>query len=126
MWQLKKLSTNEILEGPKKLPENWGPIFGLHGFQEKLGDLAWLGEDYADTGWEEVEGTAPEDIQSSPADLAWEQAKALLRDSDWTMLSDVPMTVGEKADWTTYRAALRDIRSQESFPEKIVWPTKPE
>tara|TARA_R110002126_G_scaffold4598_1_gene24279 strand:- start:949 stop:1311 length:363 start_codon:yes stop_codon:yes gene_type:complete len=50
-WQLKKLSTNEALSEPSALPINWGPIFGLHGFVEKLGDLSWLGTAYADQGW---------------------------------------------------------------------------
>ena len=119
MWQLKKLSTNEIL------PKNWGPIFGMSGIKEKLGDLSWLGTGYDDMGWEEVGGIAPEDLQSSPAEKAWEQAKALLEDSDWTMLSDVPLTVGDKIDWTAYRQSLRNIRGQDNFPKNIVWPTKP-
>lgn len=50
-WQLKKLSTNQSLSEPGPLPVNWGPIFGLHGFSEKLGNLSWLGSDYEDKGW---------------------------------------------------------------------------
>jgi hypothetical protein len=125
LWQLKKLSTGEALNEPQKLPENWGPIFGLAGIQDKLGDLSWLGEAYADQGWVVV-GDAPADpAQSSEADLAWDKAKQLLRDSDWSMLSDVPMTAGDKILWIEYRKALREIRLQAGFPTDIQWPAKP-
>ena len=125
MWQLKKLSTGETLNAPQKLPENWGPIFGLHGFIDKLGDLSWLGEAYADQGWFVV-GEAPADLaQATATELAWEQAKQLLRDSDWSMLSDVPMTAGDKTLWIEYRRALREIRLHPEFPN-MPWPVRPE
>ena len=125
MWQLKKLSTGETLNAPQKLPENWGPIFGMAGFQDRLGDLSWLGDAYADQGWVVV-GTAPADpTQASAAELAWETAKKMLQESDWSMLSDVPMTAGNKALWIEYRRALREIRLQAGFPTVIQWPSKP-
>ena len=125
LWQLKKLSTGEALNEPQKLPENWGPIFGLAGIQDQLGDLSWLGEAYADQGWFVV-GEAPADpAQATEADLAWERAKSLLRDSDWSMLPDVPMLASEKNSWIEYRRALRDIRLQAGFPTDIQWPVKP-
>ena len=45
----------------------------------------------------------------------------LLRESDWMSSSDVTMS----DEWRTYRQALRDIPSQEGFPNDITWPTKP-
>jgi len=63
MWQLRKLSTNEALSEPGPLPNNWGPIFGLHGFQEKLGDLSWLGPSYADRGWVELTEAEEKSLQ---------------------------------------------------------------
>ena len=126
MWQLKKLSTGEALNEPQKLPENWGPIFGLHGFIEKLGDLSWLGEAYADQGWVIV-GEAPLDpVESTEAKLAWDRAKQMLRESDWAVLPDVPMTTGDKAQWIEYRRGLREIRLQPGFPNNIQWPKSPE
>ena len=126
LWQLKKLSTGEALNEPQKLPENWGPIFGLAGIQDQLGDLSWLGEAYADQGWVVVGEEPADPVQATKAELAWEQAKQLLRDSDWTMLSDVPMTAGNKALWIEYRRALREVRLQSGFPSNIQWPAKPE
>ena len=58
-----------------------------------------------------------------------EQAKAVradrtkrLADSDWTQLSDAPVT---GTAWATYRQALRDITSQAGFPWEITWPDAP-
>jgi hypothetical protein len=126
LWQLKKLSTGEALNEPQKLPENWGPIFGLAGIQDRIGDLSWLGEAYNDQGWiivgEEPAGSAA----PSPADVAWTDAKQRLKESDWSVLSDVPMTAGKRTEWIDYRRALRDIRTQPDFPTSITWPVKPE
>lgn len=126
LWQLKKLSTNEPLNEPGELPVNWGPIFGLAGIEEKLGDLSWLGDNFSDMGWVQVEGTSSSFTGSSEADLAWQKAKVLLQESDWSMLSDVPMLNEEKESWIAYRKALREIRMQPNFPTNIVWPIKPE
>ena len=126
LWQLKKLSTGEALNEPQKLPENWGPIFGLHGFIEKLGDLSWLGEAYADQGWVIVGDSLPDVAESTEAELAWDQAKQMLRESDWAVLPDVPMTTGNKAQWIEYRRGLREIRLQPGFPNNIQWPKAPE
>lgn len=125
MWQLKKLSSGEALNEPQKLPENWGPIFGMAGFQDRLGDLSWLGDAYADQGWVVVGEAPAEPAQSTEAELAWEKAKKLLQESDWSMLSDVPMTSENKASWVEYRRALREIRLQAGFPTDIQWPSKP-
>lgn len=125
LWQLKKISTNEPQNDPQRLPENWGPIFGLHGFEEQLGDLSWLGKEYEDLGWFVV-GEEEEAAVATAADLEWERAKQLLRDSDWSVLPDVPMTAGERDAWIIYRKALREIRLQPGFPTEIIWPSAPQ
>jgi len=33
----------------------------------------------------------------------------LLKDSDWTQFNDSPLSTSKKAEWATYRQALRDI-----------------
>tara|TARA_R110000765_G_C18811054_1_gene594701 strand:- start:368 stop:748 length:381 start_codon:yes stop_codon:yes gene_type:complete len=125
LWQLRKLSTNEALNEAGPLPSNWGPVFGMENIQDQLGDLAWLGEAYADQGWVQVENEETT-VSVSPAILAWEKAKDQLRQSDWAVLPDVSMTVAERQSWKDYRAELRDIRMQKGFPNSITWPTKPE
>jgi len=126
LWQLKKISTGESLNEPQRLPENWGPIFGMAGIQDKLGDLSWLGVSYTDQGWFIVGEDTDSHVALTPAELAWFDAKQLLKDSDWSMLSDVPMTAGNKTAWIEYRKALREIRLQPGFPTSINWPAKPE
>ena len=126
LWQLKKLSTGEALNEPQKLPTNWGPIFGLAGIQDRIGDLSWLGDAYNDQGWVIVGEETDTAVTRTPAELYWLDAKQLLKDSDWAVLSDVPMLAGKRTEWIDYRSALREIRSQPDFPTSITWPSKPE
>lgn len=48
-----------------------------------------------------------------------------LQKSDWTQLPDVPLTEQQKADWASYRQALREVTDQPD-PFNIVWPTPPQ
>ena len=125
LWQLKKLSTNEALNEAGPLPNNWGPIFGMAGVQDKLGDLSWLGEAYADQGWVQIEGELPVEETVDKATEVWELAQRKLRDCDWTMLPDAGLTVQQKEQWVAYRLALRNIRSSAGFPDNAVWPAVP-
>jgi len=45
----------------------------------------------------------------------------LLKETDFYALSDVPMS----SEMTAYRQALRDLPSQDGYPNNIIWPTKP-
>ena len=65
MWQLRKLSTNEALSEVGPLPINWGSIFGLHGFLDKIGDLSWLGPDYEDKGWVQLTEAEQHDLSKN-------------------------------------------------------------
>jgi len=98
----------------------------MEGVQDKLGDLSWLGEAYADQGWVEIEDTQNASVQPSEAFIVWGKAKELLRQSDWSVLSDVPMYNETRQEWIEYRKKLREIRSQDGFPENVVWPIIPE
>lgn len=53
---------------------------------------------------------------------------SILASTDWTHLSDNPLSPSKKAEWTTYRQSLRDIPS--NYPsatslDDITWPTVP-
>ena len=98
----------------------------MSGIIDRIGDLSWLGPDYEGQGWVVVGEAPPEPAQATEADLAWDRAKKLLAESDWSMLPDVPMTSGEKTSWIAYRKALREIRLQAGFPANINWPKKPD
>ena len=54
---------------------------------------------------------------------------ALLTESDWTQVNDSPLTDAKKAEWATYRQALRDLPSQYTDSDNIddvVFPTQPD
>lgn len=51
------------------------------------------------------------------------QRDALLAQSDWTQLPDVPLATKEA--WAIYRQALRDVTTQPD-PFSIVWPVRPD
>ena len=51
-----------------------------------------------------------------------------LTSSDWTQMSDSPLSTAKKAEWATYRQTLRDMPASNSDvtdKSDIVWPTKP-
>ena len=52
----------------------------------------------------------------------------LLEKSDWTQGSDSPLTAEQKAQWSTYRQALRDLPAQYidiTDIDDVVWPKRP-
>lgn len=53
-----------------------------------------------------------------------DERNRLLKNSDWSQLSDVPDTI--KQQYAVYRQALRDIPTQDGFPYNIDWPEQPE
>ena len=53
------------------------------------------------------------------------ERNTLLNESDWTVLSDNSLTEEQKTEATTYRQALRDLPTQNGFPN-IAFPTKPD
>lgn len=49
--------------------------------------------------------------------------------TDWTQSEDSPLTTEKKAEWATYRQALRDIPATYSDADSldaIIWPIQPE
>ena len=57
-----------------------------------------------------------------------QRRNSLLLSSDWTVLSDSPLTTTEKTNWKTYRQALREITENLTTVEQVnavVFPAKP-
>lgn len=132
LWQLKKLSTNESLNDPQPLPENWRNIFGLQGVIDKLGDLTWAG--HPDTGWVEVDVPDPEpaplpepELEKDAKTLVDEHVQHLL-DTTLSMVAfDKPgMTKAKLQEWVEYRKKLQEVHLQVGYPNDIYWPTRPE
>jgi len=78
---------------------------------------------------EELEIDAQEQAWADGADdrLAAEHRNTrneLLAASDWTVLTDSPLTTAQKTKWKTYRQALRDLPASEDWPN-VTFPEEP-
>ena len=69
-------------------------------------------------------------VQQALIDEAWRLVRVrrdeLLRDTDYAIMPDYPLTDAEKTDVTAYRQALRDIPETFASPDAVEWPAKPE
>lgn len=70
------------------------------------------------------------DWQAGADDRLWVEIRAerdqKLRGSDWTHISDTPLTVAKKEEWAIYRQSLRDISKDVPDPNDVIWPVEPE
>ena len=72
---------------------------------------------------EQLNTAWPDANSSNEWGLVREKRAILLDNSDWTQLSDVPLSDEKKAEWVIYRQDLRDITTQ---PEgSVSWPVEP-
>ena len=56
-----------------------------------------------------------------------EYRNRLLDKSDWAVMQDSPLSDSKKAEWATYRQALRNLPTHSNWPnlEDADWPTPP-
>lgn len=54
-----------------------------------------------------------------------ENRNRLLKDSDWTQLSNNNLTNDKKIEWEKYRQALRDLPANTIMPIAPIWPIPP-
>ena len=95
----------------------------MAGVQDRLGDLSWLGDAYVDQGWFEVADPANAPATAEEVNATIEQ---MLINTAWAVAVDnTALTKGQRADWLSFRQALRDIPLQAGFPASVVWPTEP-
>ena len=99
LWQLKKLSTGEALNEAQSLPENWGPIFGMAGIKDRLGDLSWLGDAYTDQGWVEVGEPSKITMSVEVANATIEQ---MLKNTAWAVASDNTSSTRGQNCWCVF------------------------
>ena len=80
--------------------------------------------------WSQVWAVAPasQDVIDQRLAAQWAVVRAdrnqRLASCDWTQLPDSPLSAEVRAQWATYRQALRDV-TQQPNPFAIVWPTTP-
>ena len=69
-------------------------------------------------------------VKAALIDEAWRLLRVrrdkLLRDTDYAIMPDYPITDAQKAEVTAYRQALRDIPESFASPDAVEWPAKPE
>jgi hypothetical protein len=70
-----------------------------------------------------------EDTSKSDTNPYWKALRTArnvrLQASDWTQLSDSPLSPEDKAAWAAYRQDLRDLPADTTDPENPTWPTEP-
>ncbi|HFQ5304560.1 TPA: tail fiber assembly protein [Vibrio vulnificus] len=72
----------------------------------------------------------PDDvIDQAIVKIKWDKIRIrrdfLIKDTDWTQVSDVPLTEDQKAECSSYRQTLRNIPQDYSNPDDVIWPKRP-
>jgi|TARA_Y100000033_G_scaffold48591_1_gene55664 hypothetical protein len=93
------------------------------------------GNTYASVTWADPTAIVPDEatLMAKAQWYADEEPKNELRKvrnralarTDWTQTVDAPLTDEQKAEWRTYRTALRNITDTYSSLDTVVWPTYP-
>ena len=98
--------------------DTYGYVEGTH----KLLIKKWNGSAVVDY--------SPPYIANTNAAAVRNKRNILLQESDWTQVSDNPLSDSKKAEWATYRQQLRDMMSSytdnaENTVENTTFPTPP-
>lgn len=145
-----QVENGEVKGYPRPLPQNWADVSNFYLLDdERLRSYGWFpvrfvpnpnktnnsittGQMFVIEGievvqYEQVREKTQQELEQETNQM-WEnirvQRNELLLESDWTQLSDSPISEQKKVEWQTYRQELRDITSQQD-PFNIIWPTKP-
>ena len=126
------LKIDPVFAAPQPAPSGAYKQVGRNGAVQDASDNwveAYIETDmFSDTTVDGVTTTKAEHETAYQAQLDADAAKGVratrdgfLTGTDWHGMSDVTMS----SDMTTYRQALRDISTQEGFPNTVTWPTEP-
>lgn len=144
------VENNVIVKGPTSVPKSWKNITGFHLMSDaELKLHGWLPWNFIEIsvdsdevyGQSIIEITADAVVETQTkrkktadelaeesrqkAENVREKRNGLLANSDWTQLSDAPLTTEQKTAWTLYRQVLRDIPQQDGFPNAVSFPAAP-
>ena len=119
------------------MQETYGGPWGDAEYCEHLAVPEGMDEDCLDISIDEETGeivieadAAAEAAKAAAAEeAAWVAMRAerdlRLKNSDFTQLSDAPLTEPKKAEWAAYRQDLRDLPEETVDPSAPVWPEEP-
>ena len=129
-----------ILEGQQPIPTSVYDTVERFGIKQES-DGKWytryrLGPTFTDTKDDDgnVTSTAAQNeaaykkkIDDNAAAIKRSERDKKLHDCDWTQAADTALASDKKAEWVTYRKALRDLptSSGANWPHKVTFPTAP-
>lgn len=93
------------------------------------GDLILAPDHTGEIGWTWNNGwIKPEPILPTLEEV-WYRIRAdrnfELTRTDWTQISDAPLSDAKKLEFRNYRQSLRDLPNNITDPYNVVWPTEP-
>lgn len=94
--------------------------FGVEPAEGKAEFWAQYGVTYS-----EEEAQVKEPTTEEKAIAIREQRDRLISETDFYMMADYPASPEGLVAVKAYRQALRDITTQETFPESVTWPDMP-
>ncbi len=144
-----RVKNGEIIHRTESLPTNWENISNFNLLEEsEVIQYGWFPYTFVEAEksdgdisdgstysieedrvieYEQVRKKTTEEIQSELESM-WHQVRVqrniLLSETDWTQLSDSPLSPEMKIEWQEYRQKLRDITAEPS-PYGLGWPSKP-
>jgi hypothetical protein len=74
---------------------------------ENYETIKWFSPNIPQPTLEEIQTEIARQEAQAPIDDCKRQAKKLLADTDWSLISDVTQTLANQADFIAYRAAIR-------------------
>lgn len=144
-----QVENGEVKGYPQPLPQNWADVSNFYLLEdERVRQYGWYplrfvpatktendvvtGQSFVIEGnevvqYEQIRPKTQTEIENENS-IQWQNIRnernKLLLESDWTQLTDSPLTPENKSEWESYRQELRDVTSQ-SDPKNIIWPSKP-
>ena len=104
-----------------------GQWFGWSDSKDKIYANLVIHDDQYETPTQE---SLEDELAAMQAEYPWnvirQKRNQLLRDSDWTAVTDRALSAGEQADWGEYRQGLRDIPQTYDDAEDVEWPEAPD
>ena len=113
---LNEAGADVVLEGPQAQPTRYQVAF-RDGVEQIDGQ--W----FTKYSVSDMNDEAKAALDKQQANNVRSDRDTKLSECDWTQMPDCP--ISNKAEWITYRQALRDLPTQNGFPWDMIWPEAP-